>query len=351
MIEIFSNGKKYSGWENPKITRSLDNFSASCSMSLPPKDYSSFPVGIFPGDLIEVYLNEEKVFKGYNRDDSPSFSFGAHSVSISAMETTADIIECSIESPAEFSNKKADEIIREICVLFGIHFSNSKKVNVGAPLKIFSVEPGSKAFETILKLCKSRYLIPISDGIGNASLFDASNCDHGDPVIQGLNILSASGKINDVNRYSKYIILGGGDPKKKLQAVVTDETVERYRPLVIVDTNATTQEQVQARAAWEAKIRAAKSISFNASVSGWKYSKGFWEPGLICPFKAPAAGAVEKIDLLLTSVSYGWGSNGEISELTFMPQDAFAPQPETEKKKKIKKTSDPFARIRKEMRT
>ena len=351
MIEVRANGKKYSGWENPRITKSLDKFAADFSLGITPQDYVYFPIGILAGDLVEIYLDETLVFKGYNNDTSPSFTPGGHTASIAGREITADIVDCPLESPSEFQNKKADEIIRVICATFGIAFSNPRNVAVGAPLKTFSVEPGAKAFETIQKLCKGRGIIPISDGCGNVSLFSTDSCKHGDALIQGKNILSASGKINDSNRYSKYIVLGTGDPKKKIQAVVTDETVERYRPLIIVDSSATTQEQVQARAAWEAKIRAAKSLSFNVSVSGWKDSHGLWEPGLLCPFEAPAAGMVTRTDFLVNSVSFGWGSGGEISELTLIPPEVFEPQPEIEKKKKTKVKTDTFARIRKEIRS
>jgi len=354
MIEVYANGKKFSNWLTASVNRSLDHIAATFSLSLQPTGgLESF--GMFPGDSVEIKCNGTKVLSGFVDKLSSSFSGGSHSVSVSGSEKTSDLADCCLESPLEWAEKDISGITGDICKAFGLSFSNSNGVEVGKPFKKFSADPGSKALETISKLCKERGILACSDGIGNVSLVRPDSCQRGDYLEQGKNLLSANADYSIVNRYSTYLVYGSGKAKSKVKATATDSEVERNRLIIIVDSNSTAKENVQARADWEKCSRIAKSMSVKCEVHGWECSSGIWSPGVICSICAPAIGINEMMDLLANSVTLSWSmESGEKTEISLVPPEVYAPQPESKKTKASKASkpgkADPWASIRKAVR-
>ena len=346
MIEVFANGRKFYNWTEARVVRSIDRIAASFSLSLVARSNDGERIRLFPGDSVVVSIDGVKVVSGYIDELKTQFAAGSHAVSVTGSEVTSDIADCCIESPLEWKDKNMAEIISSICKSFGIKFSNGMDVDVGKPFKSFAVEPGTKALDTIAKLCKERGILPVSDGLGNVFLLKPESCRRGPALKQGVNLVSVSVDFSLVDRFSKYSVFGTG--RKKVVGESTDADVTRNRPMVIVDSNAIEKEQVQARADWESKIRKAKSMKFSASVSGWSHSDGLWVPGVICSLVAPEACVDTPVDLLVSSVEYSWGASGQVVNLSLVPPDVYAPQPES-KKKKAKKgaKSDPWASIKK----
>lgn len=345
MIEVFANGMKFKYWTGVKISRSLDHIASGFSLSIVARDSIGNTVKLFPGDSVEIALNGTTVIKGYVEKFSTSFSAGSHTFSVSGSESSCDIADCCVDNPLEWSNKTLDQIINDICGKFGLTFSNVMGVDVGKPLKKFSVDPGTKALETISKLCKERGIIPCSNGLGQIYLLKPSGCKRGPQLKQGVNLVSASVDFSITDRYSAYYVYGSGKAKLKVKATKTDQDVGRYRPLIVVDSNATQKESVEARADWEYSIRKAKSMGFKCSVRGWSSGSGLWEPGLMCSFEAPDLCVEESVDLLLSSVEYSWDDNGEVTNITLVSPDVYTPQPETKKVKT--KARSPWDSIKK----
>ena len=348
MIEVFANGRKFSEWTDARVSRSLDHIAASFSLSLVAKGPTGDRVRLFPGDSVEVVVNGTTVISGFVDRLSTSFSAGSHSVTVSGSECSSDIADCCIDNSLEWENRRMDEIIGSVCSNFGLSFSNRMGVDVGKPFKKFSVEPGAKALDTISKLCRERGILCCSDGTGKVYLLKPESSPRGPALRQGENLMSASVDFSLVDRFSTYKVYGTGKAKKKVVASASDADVTRNRLLVVVDSNAVEKDKVQARADWESKIRKAKSMGFRASVSGWEHKGGLWAPGVICSFVAPDLFVEEPLDLLVSSVEYSWGSEGEVTSLVLVPPDVFEPQPESKKVKAVKgKKSDPWKSVKK----
>ena len=331
MIEVFANGRKFSEWTEARVTRSIDHIAASFSLSLVAKNSDGDPVRLFPGDAVEVSVNGTTVISGYVDRLSTSFSAGQHSVSVSGSECSVDIADCCVAKPLEWANKRMDEIIRDVCDVFGLSFSNRMSVDVGKPFKKFSVDIGSKAIDTISKVCKERGILCCSDGMGKVYLLKPSSCPRGPALRQGENLLAATVDFSLVNRYSTYTVYGTGKAKSKAVGKSVDSDVSRNRPLIVIDVNSVEKDKVQARADWENRIRKAKSMGFKATVHGWEHDGGLWTPGVICSFEAPNLYVEEPLDLLVSAVEFSWGSQGEITTMTLVPPESFDPKPEFKK--------------------
>ena len=346
MIEVFANGRKFSYWTGARVSLLIDYIAAAFSLTLVAKSENGDNVHIFPGDSVDIAVDDEKILSGYADKFSTSYSQGSHQVTVSGNEKTIDLSDCCIESPFEWENKKMDEIIRSICARFGIRFDNRYNVDVGRPFTKFAIEPGSKAIDAVSKLCKERGIMPCSDGCGTIFLFTPDKAPRGPMLEQGKNLVSASVDLSIVDRFSKYTVYGTGKAKSKVVGVATDKEVQRSRPFILVDSNSVDKDKVQARADWECRVREAKSMAFNASVIGWTHSGGLWRPGTISSFVAPNLFVRSPLDLLVSGVEYSWGSDGQVTNLTLVQPDSFLPQPEKSKARKAAK-ADPWASIKK----
>lgn len=331
MIEVFSNGLKFSYWTDASITRSLSNIAAGFQLSLVNQNGQGNRIRFFSGDLIEIDIDGIGAIKGFVGPLSVSFGEGSETLSVTGYEMTCDLVDCCVTQKMEWNDRKADQIIKDICSEFGISFYNPNNVDFGAAIKNFSIDPGTKAIDAISKICRSRGLLPCSNGMGKVFVIKPSDCPRGPKLAQGVNIVSATASYNANALYSDYFVYGTGKAKKEIQAHVSDPTV-RKRPLVIVDTDAIDKETVTARAEWERSIRRARGISYSISVKGWKRDEThLWEPGIICAIESSTLLVDDPIDMLVSQVSYSFGQDGENTTLVLVPVDSFEPEPETKK--------------------
>lgn len=350
MIEVLSNGKRFSGWLSASVSRSLSKIAGSFSLSVcPTGGLDSF--GIFAGDSVEIWVDRQICLCGYVDKISGRFSEGSHSVTVSGSERTSDLADCSLLSPLEWRDKDLAQIAGEICRAFGISFSNKNGVSVGEKFKKFSVEPGSRAVEGVSKLCRERGILICSDGLGNVSLLRPDSCPRGPALVQGENLLSASADYSVAERYSKYVVYGSGSAAAKVRAESLDSQIERPRTLCVVDANATEADKVQARADFERRFRIAKSLNFKCELAGWKALGGVWSPGIVCSVRAPACGISDPVDLLVDSVTLSASESGTKTELSLVFPGVYEPQPESRRAKGLKPgKADPWAAIRKRVK-
>lgn len=351
MIEVFANGLKFDYWTSVGISRSLGNIAASFRMQLTNRDSDGGRLKLFSGDLVEIDINGIGAVKGFVGPLSVSFDEGRTALSVSGHEMTCDLVDCCATKQVEWLDKKGDRIIKDICSEFGLNFYNPQNVDFGAEIKAFSVDPGTRALDAISKICRQRGFLPCSNGMGKVYVVKPSACTRGPKLAEGVNMFSASADYDSGALYSDYIVYGTGSAKKQVKAVKKDSSV-RYRPLVIVASDAVDQDTVDARAAWELSIRRAQSIRYTVSVKGWmRDDSHLWEPGLICSMESPTLFIDEPVDMLVSQVDYDWSGNGEDTRLTLVPVDSYEPEPEAEKPKKQpapkQKASNVWAQIKK----
>jgi len=349
MIEVYCNGKIFKYWTAASVRRSLGNIAASFSLTVTGVDLEGGLIDIWPGDVLEIASDGVKLFRGYVRKISPSFSSNGHAISVSGWEKSCDLADCSVVGQVEWNNKDFAGIVSDICRPFGISFENIHGVDVGKPFAKFTAEPGAKAVEVISKLCKERGVLPMSNGFGMLYVFKPERAARGVDLVEGVNVLNASAEYTDEGRFSEYSVYGTGKPKTKVVATRQDEEVSRYRPLVIVDANAIQKESVDLRADWEYSTRKAKAMNVKVGVNGWRYSAGFYEPGQICTVKLPRLFIKEPVDLMISSVEFAFNGQGEQVNLNMVQPDSYAPQPEKEKAVKPVKApkANPWATIKK----
>lgn len=165
-------------------------------------------------------------------------------------------------------------------------------------------------------------------------------------LVQGENILNASGTIDHSQRFSSYLVKGQasyspdstGETEAHIQGGVTDSGIKRYRPMLLVAETGGTSSSLQDRATWEANSRIGKSAAASIDVQGWRQSPGgaLWEPGLLVYVRSSWL----RMDgwMLIRQVTYERGEGGTTAKLEIVSPQAFDPEPpDSEKGKKGKK--------------
>ena len=157
-----------------------------------------------------------------------------------------------------------------------------------------------------------------------------------------MNILSASGEVSWVDRYSVYTVRGqqsnaldGFTPEEAahVEAEARDSAVTRHRPLTVMAEQGVSVQDARTRANWEATVRTGRARRASVVVQGWRQTReagaALWRPGQIVRLTDDWL-ALDR-DLLISSVSYSKRNDGgTVAELSLYPENAFLPMPEVE---------------------
>lgn len=326
MISVVCNGVQMDGFSSVNVTRALDQFCATYSLQAIPKNGAWLPT--FPEDKIEIFEDGDAVCAGYNDACQPSFDSSGCSFAVSGREVVKDIVDCPPET-VNFENKKVDEIVRVICAEFGVTYGGSVGADVGAPLEKFSGDPGKSAYEVMMDACRLRRCIVYTDGSGRVFVDGGRYRSAGVDLVQGVNVLSASGNFSTKDRYKVYRVVASSDYSGKTFAEVVDDESVRGRRWVMVDERWATKECCEDRAMWEAKHRQAAANALTVTVAGWRQKDGgdLWKPGLMARVDLPAiigdAGEylVNRVDLRFDSGS------GMTAVLSLVDPACYSPAP------------------------
>lgn len=340
-FELLVNGQRYSGWTSIGVTRAVDASSGAFTVSLTERwergegaAAQVEPWPILPGDKCEVRLDGMPLIVGYVDIFRPSYSANDHTINIQGRDRTSDLIDCSaVHTPDEWKNIDLLAFARVLAKPFGV--SVSAEVDVGKPFPVCKLQQGETAFEAIERHARQRKVLLMPDGAGGLLITRAGNRRAVIGLVQGENILTASGSIDHSQRFSSYLVKGqasysvesDGESEAHIEGAVKDSGVTRYRPMLSIAEAGGSAADALERAIWEANSRIGKSASATIDVQGWRQVPGgpLWEPGLLVPVRSPWL----RMDgvMVIRQVTYERGESGTTSKLEIVSPQAFAPEP------------------------
>ncbi|QBR31893.1 MULTISPECIES: phage baseplate assembly protein [Pseudomonas] len=345
-LELLVNGMNYAGWTQVGVTRAVDASSGAFTVTLTERwegqdgrTAQTEPWPILPGDRCEVRLGGISMVIGYVDIFKPSFSANDHTINIQGRDRTADLIDCSaVHTPDEWKNIDLLRFAQILAKPFGVGVSAD--VPVGEPFHVCKLQQGETAFEALERYARQRRLLLMPDGAGGLLITRTGNRRASVGLVQGENILSASGSIDHSQRYSNYLVKGQaaydpaseGETEAHIEAGASDSGVKRYRPMLVVAESGSTSGSAQERATWEANSRLGKSASASITVQGWRQSPGgpLWEPGMLVQVKSPWL----RMDgqMIIRQVTYERGEGGTTTKLDIVSPQAFSPEPPDSKR-------------------
>lgn len=328
-VSLRVNGKEYSGWKTVSITRSMESAAGTFDVSLTEKwsgQAESWP--ILPGFACVVSIDGATVISGYVDDFIPSFDARSHTIRVTGRDKTCDLVDCSaIWKAGQWQNRNLLQIARDLCSPFGI--TVKAETSVGDAFKTLTIQAGESVFEVLESAARQRGVLLVSNGMGGLVITRASDTLIRTALIEGENMLSASGQFSHKDRFSQYRVMGenaGSDfttaqHNAKASATVTDKAIKRYRPLVIMAEQQGDAAKLKERAQWEANVRTGRGSTIQTVVQGWTHADGLWTPNT----RVHVTSKKLKVDrpMLITSVTFTLDEAGTKTDLSLCLPEAF----------------------------
>ena len=346
-------GVTYGGWTSIRVSRSLAMVAGTFELGLTEKYPGAQQKYQFRlGESCTVLLGGRTVITGYVDTIRPSYSKDAHAITVAGRDKTADLADCShVGPPAQWKNQTLLQIAQAVCRPFGINAAF--EAPVGLPFDDVRTGEGDKVLPFLVKLARQREVLPISYGDGRLVFTRAGASRAGGGAIElGGNALSGEGEFSNVERHSLYVVKGQGSalPSAGLTAEqreeylktyvspsgrATDAAVSRYRPLVILAEAKGDPGSFEARARWEATVRAGQSRKLVYALQGWgPESGGLWQINALARVKDDFLGANGQY--LIEGVTYSKSEDaGTTSQVALVHPDAFKARPTQDAAKSI----------------
>lgn len=329
-VEMFVNGKIYTGWLSAKVTRSIKAVAGSFELSV-ANNWTHEKKGwiISPLDETIIKIDGETIITGFVDKISSSFDGKSRSITISGRDRTGDLVDCSYVGPASLDGITLGAFIQKVISPFGLKFKS--EVDLGTKVDNFKAQQGETCFAFLERALKLRGLLMTSNVQGELIISKVGSKRSTSALHESVNVNNCSFEFDGMERFSVYMVKGQSSGSEEFSAEQTsqvsssykDVDVSRYRPLIIMAEGNVDSALAQQRAKWESITRSAKSSTLKVGVKGWKRKDGtLWVPNEIVHFESTYFGF--NLDLLISEIVYEQDSSGGTRcEMTLERSDAY----------------------------
>jgi len=334
-VELFVDGKIYSGWKDVVVTRSIKALSGSFSLSITDRwaDQRE-PWLLQPLQQVVLKLEGQQVIGGYIDSLNVDIDKSSRVITVNGRDKTADFIDCSYVGSTPFSGVKLEYIARVLAKQFNLEVLVVG--NTGDVFESYTFNQGETCFEILDKAARQRGFLVTSTVEGKILITRPNQTRSNTIIEEGKNLLTGSSSFDFSDVFSSYTVKGQNSPLANeisgsqnytIKAASSDESVTRFRPFVIVSETLSTLKSAQQRAQWEATTRAAKASRFKAQIVGWTKQDGtLWLPNELVRLRSKSIGVDD--DLLIVSVKLNLNDkSGSTVELDLERKDAYLPEP------------------------
>lgn len=366
-VQVQIGNKVYDGWSTVRISRNLNAMTSSFNLTVADKwRQSSEDWPFLPGEAITITANGAKIIVGYIDAMNTSVSNEDRSISISGRDKTGDLVDsAAIGLRSSYKNISIFEIAKEYAQDFDIEVEQDTPEAL-IPFAKVVVNQGETIFELLSRLAKERGVLLTSTTDGALKITDRLGIvgnrakgandlgssvakqlgDNTTALKQGKNILFASAKFDETNRFQKYLVksqIKGDDfvsakDSTTIKGVAFDRAVKRQRTKYIIADKSMDNAGAKKHAEWYANVHAVGSVDVEITVHSWRNAKNeVWEVNQTVEVEAPFIG-VPKQQMLIIGVSYEQEKpSGTLCTLSLTRLDGFQAQPEVPVKNDTKK--------------
>ena len=337
---------RISGWSALAITLSCEavpnHFSLTAAEAYP---YDPSRIIALPGknEQVQIYIGNDLVITGWIDRYDVQTAATTHTVTISGRGLCQDIVDCSadlINNPAVVGGQiRATDVVdlaKKLCTKLPIQVAVIGD-SVGPPLpRAFQVSAGETAYEIIERAAGYVGFLTYENEFGTLLFSTVGALSMASGFTEPGNIESATSMLSVDQRFSDYTVIWSTvDTTQDIsnlgfqRAHVTDATMTRYRPRIIVSAQMTADVQLATkRANWEMARRIGRSQAINVTVGHWRDIQGsLWRPNYLAPVTTIPHKLVNQ-QWIIGTVTFRKDDSGTHADLTLMPPDAFNPQPD-----------------------
>lgn len=330
IAELKVDGAFYGGWKALRVSRSIEQMAGTFELEVTER-WPGQPraAAIRPGRPCQLLLDGEPVITGFIDTVSPDYDANRHTVRIAGRDKTADLVDCSaIYKSGQWRNVKLDELARALIKPFGIKLV--VEAPIGTAFSSWNIQEGESVFECLERAARMKALLITSNPEGKLVITRSgkTKLDYG--LTEGINIKSARADFTWKDRFSTYVVKGQGRLGEDGEAAhaapsgrVTDDVVDRYRPLVVLAESHSQNSTLRDRAEWERNVRRGRSARASIAVQGWRYPRrGIWQPNTLVPVTSPLLW-LQDAEMLIVGCTWTLDDNGTQTELAIAKPDAF----------------------------
>ena len=340
-FELFVDGKKFTHFTRGWVKLSLDQAASQFELSYVDLDVDNADIGwpIEAGDPCSIRIADRLALTGYVDDLSVNYTADQIEWRCRGRSKLGDIVDSSAHhKKGRWSGANLETIATNLCKPFDISVEVDKVGNYAQPFKRFALDPGESVVEAITRAAKFRGLYPTSDAEGQLRLLSVGTrvlndvrLEHGKNIIRGERFDSYS------KRHSAYFMRGQspsdddghGQTTAEESAAIFDAQIGRYRPLLLVATNAKGRSDLARRAIWERNRRAGEGERLIYRVGGYTHGEGpgreLWEPGV--QIKVQDQRLLVDDVLLIESCVFRFAAEGDeaarAADLTLVRKEAY----------------------------
>lgn len=337
-VRLTVNGTDFAGWKDIQIERGVDTISGIFGLEASDRwSAADEPWHIDPGSECVVTVDGGPLITGYVDIVRASCDATTRSLQISGRDKAADMVDSSaLNDPDSWTDVTIGKLAAELARPFGITVVDESEDT--QTFDLVKIQPGETAFEVLERYSRQRGVLAISDGTGRVVLTKPGRRRADVALEQGANILHASGTADYSQRFSEYLVTGQaagtddifGTDAAQVEGRARDAEIRAARRLLITAPNSADAANLQAVAAWEAIVRAARGSPLTVTAQGWYQTPGgrLWQPGEIVQVLSPWLQIKESADFLINSVRFRKSDGeGTITVLRLLRPDAYKPNP------------------------
>lgn len=329
-LELRVNGESFDGFESGSVTLTMELPFNTFDVEYIVDENEPTKRSIFPGDEVSIALDGEVILEGFvddtEDDDDPDDGIRLRALGYSR---TYDLTKASVvDPPFSWTKTHLDRIALDLCRPYGI---DAQVIgSQGAPLELFAVQRGDKAFDTLSRVALRRGKLIYCVG-GDAVIASVGAYRTETALIRGEEPLLRSSRSDSwSSRHSHYVFSAQapatddrwGKSAAQINHKVEDANISRYLPL-LVEAEAYEAKELEIRAKLERNQRAGRGERVSALVNGWATVEGtVWRPNTIVHMTNPILGIFA--DLVVATVRFNFSAKSPRStELLLCRPEAF----------------------------
>lgn len=346
------DGTEFTNFTDASASIAIDQFVNTFAFGAITEGPRGFPVAI--GDSVRVLADGVVIVTGVIEGLTGSHAGTARSIEIRGASETSDVVDSTVNQIVLSAPVSLQSVIETVLGEIGSRLTVTSEVSDLADFEesdLIAAQPGQGAFDLMEQYARKRQVFVRTGSDGNILI----SRNAGEDIFATLssrfdsnenNVKSASVTIDHSERFNIYIIRSqqnqvglfaiGEDPgalaASDQSGEAIDEDIRASRTLTLIAENATDNDGLTERAAWEANVRRSRSLTYTPTVVGHSVNGTPWSVNQLVQVEDEWEGI--NAVMLIDRVNFQFSDSGSMTELRCVAPDAYTLQASEPQKQK-----------------
>lgn len=345
-MNIAIDGKQFDTFTEANVHTDMSEIARTFSITAETRGVQDIPFR--KGQTVEISIEDDRIFTGFVERLDLRIDGDGQEYSISGRDLLADVIDSNLDELGDIGltvEHIAKVVLRKLGIAAKvIDLANTKDRPFESHFDIVAPEPSDTAGEFLKSIARRRQVLLTSDGFGNLVITQGIGLRVDGRVVHrvdqvGNNIEAMEYVTDDSQRFGIYTtdsqlnlaaLASQGNATPVAQIVGTtaafrDPAIRETRRRSVASESSYPLVDASQRARWEANLSRAEGTQYAVTMSGFRNGAGeLWMENTAPIIQDEFAGINGR--MLIKSVDYKDGANGETVRLSFTEPGAFQAQ-------------------------